>query len=128
MSFYEPTSVDPMSRERNPDETDRLLREFFQAQMPDPWPNLEPPAQPIAAPAQAPGRRWNLVRSRLALAASIALLVGGHLFLSGTFRTDEKPRDDSAEIDENLTGFRIRKSTVTFEDGPDGKAKMKAFK
>src|SRR5205807_413925 len=59
------------------DEVDRLLRGFYQAEMPDPWPSFEAPAEtPRALPFPAPAPRSSLsARSRLALAASIALLV-----------------------------------------------------
>jgi hypothetical protein len=75
------------------DNLDTLLRAFYQAEMPDPWPSLEAPAPsprllPVR-PAKKPGR--NLVRSRLALAASIALLVSGSLFLSGNLREEAGP-------------------------------------
>ena len=77
---------------RSPDEgeVDRLLRAFYRAEMPNPWPSFEAPA---AAPAVLPfpplaARRPLLTRSRLALAASVALLVAGLRLLSDKFGTD----------------------------------------
>jgi hypothetical protein len=74
------------------DNLDHLLRAFFQAEMPDPWPGMEVPSRPVVvvaadAPEETPSRSsGSLCRSRLALAASIALLVSGPLFLAGALR------------------------------------------
>jgi len=72
------------------DDLDNLLRAFFQAEMPSPWPTApETAAAPIVLPAARSGgsrpplRRLSpLVRSRLALAASVTLLISGLLFLA----------------------------------------------
>jgi hypothetical protein len=85
------------------DELDGLLRAYFQAQMPRPWPALVLPqdrngvlplARPPVAPSRLPAReakagdgRRPLFRSRLALAASVALLILGPLYLSGKFES-----------------------------------------
>jgi hypothetical protein len=66
------------------DNLDNLLRAFFQAEMPNPWPSMESPTPrlrigPPAKPDVPPGR--TLVRSRLALAASVALLIAAPWFL-----------------------------------------------
>jgi hypothetical protein len=78
------------------DEVDQLLRAFYRAEMPDPWPSFEAPAQaPTVLPFPARhARRSIFVRSRLALAASVALLIGGLGFLSGKFRSEPAPRHD----------------------------------
>jgi hypothetical protein len=68
---------------RPDDDLDGLLRAFFQAEMPHPWPALKAPPSSHTAPP-APPRR-SLFRSRLALAASVALLVTGALALPGRF-------------------------------------------
>jgi hypothetical protein len=68
-----------------PDELDGLLRAFFQAEIPDPWPSLEAPAPRIALPVTPDSVRKGFWSSHLALAASVALLLGGSLFLSGSF-------------------------------------------
>lgn len=76
------------------DDLDALLRAFYQREMPDPWPAFEPPMDrasrgvPSAAPRTLPlrpaavrsSRVWS---SRLALAASVALLLLGTWFLPG---------------------------------------------
>ncbi|HEY7313791.1 MAG TPA: hypothetical protein VH643_30860 [Gemmataceae bacterium] len=73
------------------DDLDGLLRMFFRAQMPYPWP--APPTshfrtEPAARPATS---RRPLIRSRWALAASIALLLLGSLLLPGRFTPGSKP-------------------------------------
>ena len=61
-----------------PEDLDRRLGALFRARMPHPWPPA--PATPLH---RTP--RWPLLRSRLALAASVALLATGLLFLAGAF-------------------------------------------
>lgn len=56
---------------------DGLLRGFFRAEMPDPWPALQTP------PSARPARRSASLRGKLALAASVALLVAGSWCLTG---------------------------------------------
>ncbi len=76
---------------------DNLLRAFFQAEMPNPWPALEVPSRivltvPDREEDPPPRLGGSLFRSRFALAASIALLVAGPLLLSGVFRdSNTKP-------------------------------------
>ena len=73
---------------RSGDNLDHLLRAYFQAEMPEPWPALKAPAavkkivpgRP-ARPVRKAGR--GLWRSRLALAASIVLLIAGLVLLGG---------------------------------------------
>src|SRR5262245_55934618 len=65
-----------------PGDLDAALRAFFAAEMPAPWPPFRPPAAVLPFPARrpAPARRpWR--GSRLALAASVALLALGALAL-----------------------------------------------
>ncbi len=61
-------------------ELDRRLREFFRQEMPNPWPQPQVPAD--AAPALQTPRR-PLLRSRLALAASLGALLIGQWKLGG---------------------------------------------
>jgi len=84
-------SPPPVSRggDRPPEDIDRTLRAYFKAQMPDPWPSLEAPAprRPATIPFVAPpARRGGLFRSRLALAASVALLATGLGIIAGAFQ------------------------------------------
>lgn len=69
---------------RPDDDLDGLLRAFFQAEMPHPWPALKAPLPSRQTAPPAPPRR-GLFRSRLALAASVTLLVTGALALPGRF-------------------------------------------
>ena len=71
-----------------PDDVDKILRAFFRRQMPDPWPLMEAPVLRRIAPAAVarPARRWPLLRSRLALAASVALLATGLFLLAEAFQ------------------------------------------
>ncbi len=74
------------------DEVDALLTAFYRKEMPAPWPAFRPPASragtaPLQAPPPLPLRRpgpslspargLSFGRSRLALAASVALIVFG---------------------------------------------------
>lgn len=68
------------SREFDNPELDVLLRNYFRSEMPDPWPAFQAPAIARFSP---PARRWAPVRSKLALAASIGLLMIGSWCLSG---------------------------------------------
>jgi hypothetical protein len=66
-------------------DVDRLLGAFFEQEMPRPWPAFEPPARrtlPFTPPA--PRSRF-VLGSRLALAASVALLLACGWLLSGSF-------------------------------------------
>jgi hypothetical protein len=64
------------------EDLDGLLRAFYQAQLPHPWPDFKVPGADDAPSARGSGiRRFALARSRLALAASVALLVFGSFFL-----------------------------------------------
>jgi hypothetical protein len=67
---------------RPDDEVDRLFTAYFQGQLPDRWPNPPHPraekAQPIPTASGDPA-----ARSRWALAASVALLIGSCWYLSG---------------------------------------------
>lgn len=68
-----------------PDELDEMLRGYFQAEMPHPWPQAAcGVAQPRLRPERCQASTW--WNSRLALAASIALLLLGSLLLSRTFQ------------------------------------------
>ncbi len=67
------TMIPPTQPEQAPDEIDALLRAFFQAEMPKTWPAFKAPRPPSA---QAPGW-WAKSRSRLALAASVTMLLLG---------------------------------------------------
>jgi hypothetical protein len=82
------------------DDVDALLRDFFRKEMPAPRPAFQVPRErPVAPvlsfPAPAgPAPRRSSWRSRLALAASIALLIGSSALLPGRLvgpRSESRP-------------------------------------
>jgi len=90
MNVDSPTSV-TANGYAGGDGLDHMLRAYFQAQMPAPWP--EPPVPPSDRPSfrttlpepvvEAPPSRVRVLsRSHLALAASVALMLGGAWILS----------------------------------------------
>jgi len=108
------------------DNLDNLLRSYFQAEMPNPWPTMEAPAPRRKVAPERPASRGfgTLVRSRLALAASVALLLTGPLFLSSALRDNSAPSarlgtKDSADSG-NTEGHRKYKSTERLIQTPDG--------
>jgi hypothetical protein len=83
-----------------PEELDRRLAALFRAQLPHPW-----PAAPAAAPraivpmsAAKPRTRWPLLRTRTAIAASVALLVTGLLFLAEAFPGKTGSNDPDVKV------------------------------
>jgi hypothetical protein len=79
------------------DDLDGLLRAFYKAELPDPWPSLEAPAARPAVLSPPSGRSlWSLFRHRwVALAASLAVLIAGALALPAGL---SQPRNDAAVI------------------------------
>jgi hypothetical protein len=66
-------------------EVDQLLDEFFKSELPRQWPDFElPVARTLPFRPAAPRRRF-VLGSRLALAASVALLTACGWLLSGSF-------------------------------------------
>ena len=90
-----------------PDELDRLLADFFKAQLKRPWPGAPTPtaaaksAEPseLAAARAAdaprnhptPARCDNTARARFTLAASVALMLGTCWYLSNGYQPGERP-------------------------------------
>jgi len=66
-------------------DVDQLLGAFFQHEMPSPFPAFEAPARRTLPFRPAAGRRRFALGSRLALAASVALLMACGWLLSGSF-------------------------------------------
>lgn len=70
------------------DEVDTLLRRFYRAELPSPWP-AAPDVVPLSKETPRPGRlafgQFFRAPRRLALAASVALLVTGYLTLQSWF-------------------------------------------
>jgi len=110
MRFVDPPSLDA-ARQRLPgDDLDGLLSAFFRNELPSPWPEAprveETPV--ILRPAQA---RRSSLRSRLALAASVALLVSGPWFLGDSFRHTAGPRRTGISLDSGSADTRDRTDT-----------------
>jgi len=76
-----PKGVEHHRTHRLPDELDGLLRAYFRAEMPDPWPSA-----PGAAPrlrGQAPC--WRRYHGRLALAAAVSFFLVGSFLLTQSY-------------------------------------------
>jgi hypothetical protein len=90
------------------DEIDRVLRAYYQSQMPDSWPAAPRPLRvTLSMPTPPRQRAFAGMRRRLALAASIALLIAGAFFASGKIApsgpTDGDPlKDPSAKVPPEL--------------------------
>jgi hypothetical protein len=72
---------------------DDVLRDFYAAEMPAPWPALKPPADVLPLPKRAARPAWLRKFSRLAFAASVAVLLIGYLALASLF-----PRDPASRL------------------------------
>jgi hypothetical protein len=72
--FREPLER-PATDAASPDRVDRLLREFFAREMPDPWPAR--PSVPAPVAIRPPRCVRPFRQSRLALAASVLFLLAG---------------------------------------------------
>jgi hypothetical protein len=77
---------------------DELLGDFFKSALPQAWPAT--PVPDATGTDRAPGRQpyGTLVKSRLAVAASVALLAAASFWTSGSFQRQERvgPRADPA--------------------------------
>ena len=66
---------------RSEQNLDSLLRTFYRGEMPHRWPEWKTPQQSVIVPARTDS--WSgILRSRFALAASIALMILGFVFVS----------------------------------------------
>ena len=88
MSIVKPPITEPRNADQPADEVDRLLFAYFRKEMPQPWPELKLPADTFLANIEPSVTRRPLIRSRWALAASIALLLLGHWLLAGKFQSE----------------------------------------
>jgi hypothetical protein len=116
MAVVTPPTIVPRSGPPPEDDLDGLLRAYFKAEMPDPWPSFEAPAprNGVLPLRGAKTSRFTLWRSRLALAASILLLIAGALFLIGGSRNDV----DLSHPEEITTGAArdpLPKTSITID-------------
>jgi hypothetical protein len=126
MRFSEPPTVDRAGKGRSGDELDTLLRAFFQSEMPHPWPvpslpETEEQARPVVPFTPAASPPWAPVHSRLALAASVGLLLAGSWFLAGQFQTadpGDQPIRPDAPYTANRDGIKMKESLEQEKDKP----------
>ncbi len=115
------------------DDPDALLRRFFRAELPHPWPDWAPPVRAAATPSRngtgekrspwVPALRAK-ARSRLALAAAVGLLLVGTLVLSGKFHVPTPEPPPAPGMAKPIDDFIIKESLLQEVDekaGPDGK-------
>jgi hypothetical protein len=88
MNLVEPSPLNPG------DDLDGLLRAFFRGQMPHPWPSPRMARLHGTRSERPPSSGRGRNRSRWALAASVALLLLGSLFLSGRIAPSSKPGEE----------------------------------
>ena len=76
----------PQTGRPSEDELDGLLRAFYKAELPNPWPAPQVPGpRNDILPLRSAPPRFAMLRTRLALAACVAFFVAGPLFLSSYF-------------------------------------------
>jgi len=98
MNFVTRPPIDANGVSHGPDDLDEMLFAFFRSEMPDPWPELKlPPRMPSAPPVRlasavpSPSRRPWFRSPRFALAASVALLIGGYAVMSAALAPPVPP-------------------------------------
>lgn len=81
MTFLKQPPAGPRDRSADGGDLDGLLKTFFRAQLPDPWPAWQPPEQSVASArrVQFPTGGRTLRVGRSVLAASVLLLLVGQL-------------------------------------------------
>lgn len=67
------------------DDVDALLRRFYRAEMPNPWPAPPAPAEAPRSILSMPRRSFRWHSPRLAMAAAVALFFIGYLWLFSAF-------------------------------------------
>lgn len=108
MRFADPPSLDAGRQSRFGDDLDGLLTAFFRTEMPSPWPGTPLPEDTPVLLRPAPARKQPFFRSRLALAASVALLISGSWLLSDSFK--ETPANGKSDVS-------VYTGTATTDDG-----------
>jgi hypothetical protein len=83
----QPPPVHPRSFGRPPEDIDGLLRAFYRAEMPDPWPTMKAPFRSVATALSPKRNGWSGFGSRFALAATVGLCLVGSLLLAMIFPT-----------------------------------------
>lgn len=132
-------------RPTQPDDVDVLLRDWFQSQMPKPWPAspLSRGLRPTVLPFRRPEPRYyRPMRSRLALAASVAVLALGGWLIAGRVSTPPDAGPDLGPTKPEATelwrrewkqhrnrGTEVRpdkiKTSLSLEQNPSGETTIK---
>ncbi len=81
-------NLSTISNEEARPEMDNLLHDYFQADLPHPWPTFQAPRPMRMRPTSS---FWSRYSGRLALAACIGLLMAGYLTLGGFFPRSQTP-------------------------------------
>src|SRR5471032_260860 len=89
-------------------ELDELLHEYFQAQLPQPWPTFK---APVTLRQKRTASFWSRSAGRIALAACIALMVAGYLTLGGFFLATQGPSVTTKGAED--MSFREKSKSVT---------------
>jgi hypothetical protein len=114
MRFVDPPTLDSPMRGSPGDDIDGLLRSFFRSEMPDPWPAVTVPEEAPTVLRRPMPAHSSLFRSRLALAASVALLLVGPWMLSGSFKELNTP-PDTTELE--ATNIKVNWGIVRTKEG-----------
>jgi hypothetical protein len=132
MNSLQPSLSGPHDRDRLPNDLDGLLRAFFRAQMPQPWPVPKPPATSSVRKERTAAGRRSLVRSRIALAACLLVLLLGQSFVSRMFSDSIHPvaDDGRGNVEARRHGppkprikesaSPVKKTEATGQSGSDG--------
>jgi hypothetical protein len=120
MNFAERPPVNLYRIGRFADDLDDLLRDFFRSEMPEPWPTPKPPGQSVTRLAPNPSSRWSAIRSRLALAAAVGLLVVAQWFLA-----DKLPIGNRSSADVATGGGEANRRALKELIKDSGKEKVK---
>ena len=112
MNLVVPPPLDNPDRPSE-DELDGLLRAFYTAELPNPWPSFEAPDERnVILPPRPFGKRFPLWRTRLAWAACVAFLVAGPLalstYLSGTNTPTTAKGTEAADVDSATANRELR--------------------
>ena len=91
---------------RPPDDLEKLLHSYFRAEMPEPWPS--PPLASAQAESPSPEATAPVaVRSKLALAASVARLIAGTMLLPSRMPCAETQADVPRMLPGEATRIRL---------------------
>jgi hypothetical protein len=106
-----------------PDELDGLLRRFYRAQLPQPWPappRLESEQQTTEAPRKLAVARLFRGATRVAVAAAVAFLVIGYLALQGWF-PDPRPTSAKPQLQRDQFARKLKIEESKPANNPDAR-------